>query len=169
MEQNPILEHARRELEIAGLFSKQSDYGGKLAPAVLALVEVFVAQNHSGSSAGIIRQLFSKLTNFEPLTPLTNDPGEWTHVAEQDGKELFQSQRNSEAFSVDGGKHYYLLSETSSLVRCTGCSSAWSGAPRTALGEEDKHCKGCGASMQLVRPGIDRAAPEALHESESRK
>ena len=36
-----ITEHARRELEIAGLFDKDSDYNGNIGTAVMELMEVF--------------------------------------------------------------------------------------------------------------------------------
>lgn len=41
------------------------------------------------------------------IAPLTDDPDEWLHV---DG-DIWQSRQCAEAFSNDGGKTYYLLSE----------------------------------------------------------
>jgi hypothetical protein len=51
-------------------------------------------------------QLFDLLANYKPLSDLTDNPHEWMEVV--DG--LWQSRRNSEAFSNDGGKTYRLNS-----------------------------------------------------------
>lgn len=99
-------DHATSELLRAGLFDADSDYEGNLAVCVMELIDVFAAQGHSGFSASWTLELFTKLSRFEALSPLSNDPDEWHEPA--DG--LWQSCRNSEAFSHDGGKTYYLLS-----------------------------------------------------------
>ncbi|MFF7631421.1 hypothetical protein [Streptomyces cyaneofuscatus] len=54
-----------------------------------------------------------RLLRFQPLTDLTDDPAEWIdrHAEGMTPIPLWQSNRNSEAFSTDGGKTYYLLSE----------------------------------------------------------
>ena len=110
-----LVNHAKRELRLAGLFDADSDYDGLLAESVVKLMEVFADQGHSGGSAHLTRDLFNKLSAFKNLTPLTNDPKEWMLVADgqSDGKVpgVWQNSRNSEAFSEDGGKTYYLLSE----------------------------------------------------------
>jgi hypothetical protein len=57
-----------------------------------------------------IEQL-NRLLNFENLSPLTSDSGEWIDRTEMSSYPLWQSKRNSKAFSEDGGKTYYLLDE----------------------------------------------------------
>lgn len=52
-----------------------------------------------------------RLLRFENLAPLTDDPGEWNNVSDMAGHEMWQSRRCAEAFSSDGGKTYWLLSE----------------------------------------------------------
>lgn len=99
--------HARRELTIAGLFREDSDYDGDLAKAVMALIEVFSHQGHSGASAHAVLQLFNKVARFENLAPLNDDIETWNEV----GDDTWQSQRNSSCFSNDAGRTYYSLEE----------------------------------------------------------
>jgi len=107
-----LVEHAESELRLAGLFDEDSDYDGALGPAILEVVKTFSSYGHSGFSAMMSVAILEKLLRFEPLTPLTNNPQEWYLVAEEvGGKDLWQSRRNSEAFSNDGGKTYKLNSE----------------------------------------------------------
>ncbi len=47
------------------------------------------------------------MLQFKNLRPLTNNPDEWMDV----GDNCWQSCRNPEAFSLNGGITYYLLSE----------------------------------------------------------
>ena len=96
-----IARHAWDELDRAGLFTADGDfYGGMLGRAVLELVEVFAAQGHSGMSAGIVTDMFGKLARFKALSDLTSDPSEWIEV----GPGVWQSRRQADAFSRDGGK-----------------------------------------------------------------
>lgn len=97
--------HAWDELDRAGLFTGDGDfYGGMTGRAVMDLVDVFVEQGHSGASASIVIDILRRVLAFEPLSPLTDDPAEWMEVA--DG--LWQSRRQAQAFSQDGGKTYRL-------------------------------------------------------------
>ena len=159
-----ILDHARRELEIAGMFREESDYGGTIGEAVLQIVRAFEQQPHSGFSAHLTLDVFNKVAMFRPLTPLTNDPNEWNEV----GEGIWQSQRRSDAFSLDGGLHYYTLEETTCRADCSKCSFAWEGASREKLEGDDVTCH-CGAPMILTRPGFARDDPRALHESVRRQ
>lgn len=113
---------ARGELEKAGLFDKDSDYAGMLGEAVLELIETFSTQGHSGFSAAMAVDLFSRLANYKPLTPLTSDPDEWMCVTEHtiDGKPLYQSTRCPSAFSCDGGKTYYDIDEDGQPIHTIG-------------------------------------------------
>jgi hypothetical protein len=100
-----LVDHARHELVRAGLFDSDADYDGALGPAVLELVEVFARQGHSGASAAAVLELFTQCVRFRPLTPLTSEPTEWTEVRPG----LWQSCRQSDAFSRDGGRTWYVL------------------------------------------------------------
>lgn len=102
-----LKEHAEREVKLAGLLDEDSDYNGMLGKAVVELADVFGKQGHSGFSAMLTLQIFNEVAQFKNLTPLTSDPKEWNEV----GQGIWQNKRCSEAFSEDGGKTWYLLSE----------------------------------------------------------
>lgn len=107
IEDNNLYRHAERELKLLG---NDVDYDEQ----ILEIVKAFIKMGHSGGSAAYTIPLISKLLSYENLTPLTDDPDEWEFHGEHmvPGSEGFwQNRRNSEAFSMDGGKTYYLLSE----------------------------------------------------------
>lgn len=108
-----LTDYAQKELERAGLFDKDSDYGGMLGEAVLALIELFAKQDHSGFSAGLTRELFNKLSSFKPLTEITDDPDEWISVTDcgDKNKPIWQSSRSPSLFSNDEGKTYWDIDE----------------------------------------------------------
>jgi len=99
-----LLQHAKRELELIGETDEQ------FKNMIMNVVGAFAAYGHSGGSASVAIPMINNLLQFKNLTPLTNDPHEWVNV---DSK-LWQNSRNPEAFSTDGGKTYYLLSEVTS-------------------------------------------------------
>jgi hypothetical protein len=112
-QESPLVTYAREELERAGLFDPDSNYGGMLGPAALDIVKVFAGQGHSGASAEIVTQIAVRLMRFQPLTPLTFDPDEWIiheGLGEQ-GAVLWQNRRKSTVFSDDQGTSWYDLDE----------------------------------------------------------
>jgi len=105
-----LLVHAKRELELAGLFDKDSDYEGMLGESTMRLIKTFSEEGHSGFSAGMAIHIFHKLANFENLTPITDSKEDWMDVSEYGGgdkNKMWQCRRNSSLFSTDGGKTYY--------------------------------------------------------------
>lgn len=107
-----LTDFARNELQIAGLFDEDSDYDGMLGEAVIELINTFAKQGHSGFSASLVRELFSKLSNYKPLTEITNDPDQWNDIADsQSGKLGWQSRRSPSCFSEDAGKTYWDIDE----------------------------------------------------------
>lgn len=104
MEESNLVRHARRELELLGEEEETVD-------GYLRMIEIFTGMGHSGGSASVFIPTLNALLQFKNLKPLTDNPEEWNDVGEQSGYPLSQSKRNSEAFSEDGGKTYYLLSE----------------------------------------------------------
>jgi hypothetical protein len=45
-------------------------------------------------------------------SPITDDPEEWEfHSAEEAGRDIWQSWKNSAAFSYDGGTTYFLVTD----------------------------------------------------------
>jgi hypothetical protein len=99
---------AKRELELAGLFSPESDYEGMLGQALLEHVQLFGAQGHSGFSASMMAAILPKLIQRIPLTP--NDHSQYEDVSEMFGHEPgtdFQDTRDSRWFSHDSGRTWY--------------------------------------------------------------
>lgn len=102
-----LLAHARKELELLG---EDED----TIEGYLKVVQAFSEMNHSGGSASIAIPVLNSLFLFKHITPLTNDPAEWMKIDKDmwdSRNDVWQSKRNPEAFSTDGGKTYYLLSE----------------------------------------------------------
>jgi len=106
-----LVSHAEFELRRAGLFDKDSDYGGMIAEGIMKIVQVFSDEGHSGCSASMTVSILENLLRFKPLTPLTSDPEEWMEIGEDMRFEklvpVWQNRRQSSCFSNDGGKTYY--------------------------------------------------------------
>lgn len=102
-----LIDHAAKELKLAGLFDKDSDYNGMLGDAVLDLVKVFSKQGHSGFSAHQTLKIFNQVANYKPLTPIGTTKEEWINVSDMSGEKLWQNSRRSTTFSRDGGKTWY--------------------------------------------------------------
>jgi hypothetical protein len=111
MKMSNLETHAERELRKAGLFDKDSDYGGMIGVAVMRMIRVFSEEGHSGASAMLTLAAFERIARFKTLTPLTSNPDEWMQVSPDhmpDGSPtVWQSLRQSSCFSNDGGKTYY--------------------------------------------------------------
>jgi hypothetical protein len=100
-----LLAHAEREM-------RRAHVEDDVQPSLLQAIAAFRSYGHSGGSSSVCIPLLNDLLNFRSLTPLTDDPDEWIdHTEFCAGDPTFQNNRNSEAFSKDGGKTYYVLSE----------------------------------------------------------
>jgi hypothetical protein len=75
-----LLQHTKFELRTAGLFDPDADYSGELAANVVSLMETFVAYGHSGASGAATLEIFNRVANGLPLTPLTGEDDEWEAV-----------------------------------------------------------------------------------------
>lgn len=105
-----LVEHAEREMKLAGLYDEDSDYGGMIPPAVLALVRPHSDEGHSGFSHGLTLQVFNRVINFKTLTPITSDPEEWVDRSlVGSGNPRWQNRRDPSYFSNDGGKTWYCI------------------------------------------------------------
>jgi hypothetical protein len=104
-----LVKHAKKELQIAGLFDKNSDYNGMLGKAVMELINVFSNQGHSGSSASMVNRIFSQLASYQTITPLTGKDDEWNLVSNIGGNACYQNNRNSALFKDNkDGQAYYI-------------------------------------------------------------
>jgi len=165
-----ILDHAKRELELAG---NDDDFN----KAILNSIEAFLAYGHSGTSAEVGIEILSDLLRFRNLTPLTDDPAEWMEVT--DG--MWQSCRNAEAFSKDGGQTYYLLSEGEgkshqpshdSIHRITNDPNEWSASGPNShqnIFDEDVFSNDHGVTYYRVSEGATFDSPTPSHKSKSVK
>lgn len=113
MEDSNLVRHAMAELEAAGLTKPDSDYNRSLASAVLALIRLFASQGHSGMSAGMVTELFSKLARYEPLCPLTGDESEWRDCREPVVTETSPNITRHRSVVIETGT---VVTETRSLV-----------------------------------------------------
>lgn len=102
-----LVEHARRELEVCGQTAEDPGY----AASIVAAVAAFASYGHSGGSASIAIEQLHRLLQFGHLSPLTDDPEEWENRSEMSGTPMWQNRRNSAAFSEDGGKTFWLVTE----------------------------------------------------------
>lgn len=102
-----LVEHARRELDLAGEF----DSDPAMAQSIVAAVAAFSSYRHSGTSAELAADALNLLLHRRTLTPITNDPDEWIDRSEVSGNPLWQNLRDSAAFSNDGGRTYWILDE----------------------------------------------------------
>ena len=64
-----LVEHAKKELERAGLFNKNEDYGGMTGQFVLKMIKEWSKADHSGFSNRKCLEIFRKLVMFDVLTP----------------------------------------------------------------------------------------------------
>lgn len=105
-DESNLVAHARTELRILG--EDRDTIRG-----LCKVVQAFADMGHSGGSAPYAIAYLEKLLKWEPLSELTDDPAEWIdrHAEGMTPLPMWQSKRNPEAFSTDGGKTYTLLSE----------------------------------------------------------
>lgn len=102
-----LVQHAKRELELVG-------ESREFVTEICHIMEHFSSMGHSGASAELTINYLWKLLSHKNLTPLTNDESEWNKIPQEmvgGDKPLWQNNRNSEAFSYDGGKTYWFLSD----------------------------------------------------------
>ncbi len=95
-----LREFAEQELDAIGLIpdGSEDDVNGWMRQDVLAILDTFAAQGHSGSSAAYVISILEKLLRYEPLAPLTGEDSEWMEVAVQNDMPLFQNKRCGRVF-----------------------------------------------------------------------
>jgi hypothetical protein len=102
--------HALMEFRAAGWIDENGNYIDEMQEMicrhVLALLDVFDGEGHSGSSAPYAINLFSKLAKFDPVVPLTGEDWEWNEVSERMGSKCWQNKRCSKVFKDEDGRAY---------------------------------------------------------------
>lgn len=101
-----MMDWAKAELDAAGLKESGNidDVSAWVRQDVLALLQVFVDQGHSGMSAPYVLKLFDRLANWKPLSPLTGETDEWTEV----GPDVWQNKRASNVFKGEDSRAYWM-------------------------------------------------------------
>ena len=102
-----LREHAERELRAQGynLEQTEEDPNKRMCENVLALIDLFASQGHSGSFAPYCINMFSTLASFKPLGSLYGTPDEWVEVAdgvEQNIRCGRVFRENGKAYDIDG-------------------------------------------------------------------
>lgn len=98
-------DHARREFLLIGVSPPVTDI-------LVQLVEVFVDwEKISGSSVSPLNTM-ALLLAHQPLSPLTDDPAEWTRIGDEmvtgGNMGIWQSIRDPRCLSHDQGKTYWI-------------------------------------------------------------
>lgn len=106
-----LVGHARRELEMANLFTanKDNDYDGFIGKGVLALVKLFDewAQDDMARMQAL-DSVFGFVIHGDLLSPPTNDPDEWEDF-EVEGQMVRRNKRNIMYITRDEGKTWFNL------------------------------------------------------------
>lgn len=100
-----LMKYAFGELKALGYTSASDGIDGMLYNDVIELLAVFVSQGHSNNSAPIILNMFQRLAQFQPLSPLRFTDDEWVEFA--DGK--FQNIRRSCFFKESPHDRVYTI------------------------------------------------------------
>jgi hypothetical protein len=98
-EDSNLVTHARHELKLMGEDQDVIDW-------YVRVIREYVSFGHSGGSHMAVMPSLTRLLNFQPLTPLTNDPEEWFYHGEEVWGEaggVWQNKRDGRMFSKDGG------------------------------------------------------------------
>jgi len=123
-------EWAFEELKRAGLYDKDSDYGGEIGKCLEELINVFDKQSHSIFSARRVANLFYRLMNWRPLSPVTNNPEEWKKFIKRGDEIVYQNKhyislfatesqlKNNQAEDID---YYYKVDEQGGIYRDKEC------------------------------------------------
>lgn len=88
------------------------DYGLMCYDAAERLLEVFEEQGHSGYSAQVVKQIFCRLIEGKPLTPVKDEADQWrnAYTIEKFPEKRYQHKRMSSLFkyvALDGTISYY--------------------------------------------------------------
>lgn len=103
MEESRLVSFAKSEFKLLGWDNTDDKMQKEICKNLIDLLSVLSKQGHSGFSIGYVLNLFNKLANFTPISPLTGEDSEWndcgTYKA-NDGEEItiFQNNRCSTVF-----------------------------------------------------------------------
>lgn len=103
IENHPLMKWADKELKLAGYNAEHSNSPAAwMYRQVMEDLALFYSHDNSGNSAPYERDLFSKLTKFSVLSPLTFKEDEWVDC----GNGKWQNKRDSSVFKDKDGSVY---------------------------------------------------------------
>ena len=155
-----LIEHAAYELTKAGMANNTDPEARQAATNTLALVRRIEKMNMTDRQAQFVLEAFSILTQFLPLTPITDDPEEWekfeidrknVDTGEVEKREVWQSRRATSIFSEDKGKTF-----TDQRTGKTGTS-----VDHLKQAEEEKATEEARAKTKADKKSIKEAMAEA--------
>ena len=155
-----LIEHAAYELTKAGMANNTDPEARQAATNTLALVRRIEKMNMTDRQAQFVLEAFSILTQFLPLTPITDDPEEWekfeidrknVDTGEVEKREVWQSRRATSIFSEDKGKTF-----TDQRTGKTGTS-----IDHLKQAEEEKATEEARAKTKADKKSIKEAMAEA--------
>jgi len=81
----------------------------------VSILEAYNAMNLTEEASDHCLETLTRLIRYENLAPLTDEPLEWVKV----GDDIWQSIRNYDAYSNNGGKTFKLHSENNDVEHAT--------------------------------------------------
>jgi hypothetical protein len=104
-------QYALNEFRLAGWIDENGKYNDEMQELIckhiLHLLEVFEGEGHSGFSAKYALDIFNRIANWKPISPLTGEDDEWNDIGEYgNGEPHFQNKRYSSVFKDKDGKAY---------------------------------------------------------------
>lgn len=107
-DESNLIKHARHELKLIGEEQAVIDW-------YVRVIREYASFGHSGGSHMAVMPSLTRLLNFQPLTPPTNNPDEWIRHEEDVWGEaggIWQNKRDSRCFSNDGGLSYTMVEDS---------------------------------------------------------
>lgn len=103
-----IAKFAESELARIGMGADTKDPMNKaMHDHVMHMVEEFSKEGHSGFSASYALGILTKLLDWKPLTPITDEPDEWNDVSTDSDHIMYQHKRMSSVFKDgENGRAY---------------------------------------------------------------
>lgn len=100
-----MVAHAKREFD-ATRSPNAGPMDHMMESGTIDLLRTLSTQGHSGFSIGFARQLFDKLSGFEPLSPLTGADAEWFDHGDLCDGTRWQNKRCGHVFKSGDGEAY---------------------------------------------------------------
>lgn len=89
-----LISHVQQELEALDYYNTEDETLKQIRDDVMALIAIFLGQQHNKESGCIVGSMFNNLINFRRLSPLKGDDNEWLDITDiNDGHTLFQNKR----------------------------------------------------------------------------